>query len=106
MLRPPDWLINRLRARDVRGVGAALTNDLQTAAVSLRPALRATLREGEHLGAVAGLVSGSGPTCAFLVDSADAAVKLGAALTAAGVCRTVRAVHGPVPGARVLPGSG
>lgn len=104
--RAADHLINRLRARDVRGVGAALSNDLQDAALSLRPALRATLREGAHLGAVAGLVSGSGPTCAFLVGSADAAVQLAAALAGAGVCRTVRTVQGPVPGARVLPGSG
>lgn len=99
-LRAPDRLINSLRVRDARAVAGALSNDLQPAAVSLRPALRATLREGEHLGAQAGIVSGSGPTCAFLVGSARAAVRLAAALAGAGVCRTVRVVHGPVPGAR------
>ncbi|MDQ3464738.1 MAG: 4-(cytidine 5'-diphospho)-2-C-methyl-D-erythritol kinase [Actinomycetota bacterium] len=98
--RPPDRLINGLRVRDSRAVAGALVNDLQPAALSLRPALRATLREGDHLGAQAGIVSGSGPTCAFLVASSRAAVRLAAALAAAGVCRTVRIVHGPVPGAR------
>ncbi len=101
--REPERLINALRVRDSRAVAKALSNDLQPAALSLRPALRATLREGEHLGGYAGIVSGSGPTCAFLVDSGGAAVRLAAALSGAGVCRTVRIVHGPVPGARRTP---
>lgn len=101
--RAPERLINGLRVRDSRAVAKALSNDLQPAALSLRPALRATLREGEQLGAYAGIVSGSGPTCAFLVDSASAAVRLAAALAGAGVCRTVRIVHGPVHGARRIP---
>jgi len=102
-LRAPDRLINGLRVRDSRVVAGALSNDLQPAALFLRPALRATLREGEQLGAQAGIVSGSGPTCAFLVGSSRAAVRLAAALAGAGVCRTVRIVHGPVPGARRIP---
>lgn len=102
-LRAPERLINGLRVRDSREVAGALSNDLQPAALSLRPALRATLREGEQLGAYAGIVSGSGPTCAFLVDSRRAGVRLAAALAGAGVCRTVRIVHGPVPGARLVP---
>lgn len=47
-------------------VADALHNDLQVAALSLRPDLRVTLREGVDAGALAGIVSGSGPTCAFL----------------------------------------
>lgn len=100
-LREPGRLIEGLRVRDAHTVAAALSNDLQGAAASLRPALRKTLREGEHLGAQAGIVSGSGPTCAFLVGSARAAVRFAAALSGAGVCRTVRIVHGPVHGARL-----
>lgn len=100
-LREPERLIEGLRGRDGRAVAAALSNDLAAAATSLRPALRKTLREGEHLGAQAGIVSGSGPTCAFLVGSARAAVRFAAALSGAGVCRTVRIVKGPVPGARL-----
>ncbi|HEY0639476.1 MAG TPA: 4-(cytidine 5'-diphospho)-2-C-methyl-D-erythritol kinase, partial [Pseudonocardiaceae bacterium] len=45
---------------------------------------------------------GSGPTCAFLCADADDAVRVAAELAGAGVCRTVRVAHGPVPGARVV----
>lgn len=51
---------------DPEQVASALHNDLQPAALSLRPDLRVTLREGLSAGALAGVVSGSGPTCAFL----------------------------------------
>ena len=54
-------------------------------------------------GALAGIVSGSGPTCAFLCTSAASAVDVGTELSGAGVCRTVRVASGPVPGARVVP---
>ena len=53
-------------------------------------------------GALAGMVSGSGPTCAFLCTGADAAVRVAAELAGAGVCRTVRVASGPVHGARVI----
>ena len=81
-----------------------LGNDLQPAALSLNPGLRRTLRAGAEAGALAGIVSGSGPTCAFLCDSAAAAVDVGTELAGAGVCRTVRVASGPVHGARVVPG--
>ena len=48
------------------------------------------------------MVSGSGPTVAALADDEDAAIELAARLAGAGVFRTVRAVHGPVPGARLV----
>ncbi|MBD0674835.1 4-(cytidine 5'-diphospho)-2-C-methyl-D-erythritol kinase, partial [Streptomyces sp. CBMA156] len=59
-------------------------NDLQEAALSLRPELADTLRLGPEHGALAGLVSGSGPTCAFLTESAPAAAALAGALSATG----------------------
>ena len=80
-----------------------LGNDLQAAALSLYPGLRRTLRAGREAGALAGLVSGSGPTCAFLCESATAAVDIGVRLAGAGVCRTVRVARGPVHGARLVP---
>jgi 4-diphosphocytidyl-2-C-methyl-D-erythritol kinase len=49
------------------------------------------------------MVSGSGPTCAFLCTSATSAIDVGAQLAGAGVCRTVRVASGPVHGARVVP---
>ena len=78
------------------------SNDLQAAALSLAPSLRRTLAAGRELGALAGIVSGSGPTCAFLVEDQPAAVRLAAALTAEGVCRTTRVASGPAPGARLV----
>jgi 4-diphosphocytidyl-2-C-methyl-D-erythritol kinase len=98
----PHRLINALRAHDAAGLGALLANDLQPAALSLRPELRRTLRVGLDLGALGAVVSGSGPTCAFLARSRETAVRLAASLAGAGVCRTVRVAHGPVAGARIV----
>ncbi|MEO9221325.1 MAG: 4-(cytidine 5'-diphospho)-2-C-methyl-D-erythritol kinase, partial [Mycobacteriaceae bacterium] len=66
------------------------------------PELRRTLRAGTAAGALAGIVSGSGPTCAFLCADADAAVRVSAELSGAGVCRTVRVASGPAPGAKII----
>jgi 4-diphosphocytidyl-2-C-methyl-D-erythritol kinase len=99
---PPDALLDALRSGDAHALGAALGNDLEPAVLTLAPSLRRTLAAGAELGALAGLVSGSGPTCAFLCADADAATRLAAALAADGVCRTTRVATGPVPGARVV----
>ena len=98
----PDVLLDALRAGDAQRVGAALANDLQPAALALAPALRRTLAAGLDLGAIAGIVCGSGPTCAFLCADARAANRLAASLAAEDVCRTTRVATGPVPGARVV----
>lgn len=95
-------LLEALASGDPRQLALLLGNDLQAAAVSLRPGLRRTLRAGVQAGALAGIVSGSGPTCAFLCTDADEAVRVAAELSGAGVCRTVRVAHGPVPGAKVV----
>ena len=51
-----DELMAALRQRDPKVFGAALANDLQPAALSLRPALADVLRAGGDAGAVAGIV--------------------------------------------------
>jgi 4-diphosphocytidyl-2-C-methyl-D-erythritol kinase len=91
-----------LRSADPAAVGPLLTNDLQPAALSLRPALRRTLSAGRELGAIGAMVSGSGPTCAFLAADAGHARELAVSLTGAGVCRAVAQVHGPVHGAAII----
>ncbi|MFE3292644.1 4-(cytidine 5'-diphospho)-2-C-methyl-D-erythritol kinase [Rhodococcus sp. NPDC059234] len=98
----PEALMHALAAGDPHALAPLLGNDLQPAALSLAPVLRRTLRAGTEAGALAGIVSGSGPTCAFLCADAEAAVAVGAELAGAGVCRTVRIAHGPVPGARII----
>ena len=95
-------LMAALRSGDPAAVGAELTNDLQPAAVSLRPDLRRTLTAGRQLGALGAMVSGSGPTCAFLARDAAHARDLAVSLTGAGVCSSVVSVQGPVGGAAVL----
>ena len=98
----PDPLMKALLAGDAVALGASLTNDLQHAAVSLRPQLGQVLDVGADYGALGGIVSGSGPTCAFLARDDEHALDLAVAFTASGVCRTVRRAVGPVPGARVV----
>ncbi|MFW3170549.1 4-(cytidine 5'-diphospho)-2-C-methyl-D-erythritol kinase [Geodermatophilus sp. CPCC 206100] len=99
---PPEPVIAALRSGPVPALAAALANDLQAPAISLRPALRRALRAATGAGAPAAIVSGSGPTVAALAEDEEAAVRLTAQLAGEGVFRTVRAVHGPVPGARLV----
>lgn len=101
-MEDPEPLLSALSAGDPHRLAPLLGNDLQPAALSLEPELRRTLRAGTEAGALAGLVSGSGPTCAFLCASAESAVGVSAELAGAGVCRTVRVASGPVHGARVV----
>ncbi|HEY1346253.1 MAG TPA: 4-(cytidine 5'-diphospho)-2-C-methyl-D-erythritol kinase [Streptosporangiaceae bacterium] len=95
-------LIAALRSGDPAELGPLLSNDLQPAAISLRPGLRRTLAAGRELGALGAMVSGSGPTCAFLARNRRHARDLAAALAGAGVCRTVAQVTGPAPGATIV----
>ncbi|MCW2505269.1 MAG: 4-(cytidine 5-diphospho)-2-C-methyl-D-erythritol kinase [Actinomycetia bacterium] len=99
---PAERLLGELRADSAAGLGAALANDLQPAALTLRPSLRRSLAAGVDEGALGALVSGSGPTCFFLAEDASHAVRIAAALAGRGVCRTVRTAYGPVPGARII----
>ncbi|HSP37020.1 MAG TPA: 4-(cytidine 5'-diphospho)-2-C-methyl-D-erythritol kinase [Frankiaceae bacterium] len=107
LLRPavvarPNDVLAALRSGDAAALGAALGNDLQLPALRLRPELREVVQAGTDLGAIGGLVSGSGPTCAFLAADEAAAQDLAAGLTERGICRVVRTATGPVPGATVV----
>lgn len=95
-------LLDALAAGDPDALAATVSNDLQPAALSLFPALADTLAAGRAAGALTALVSGSGPTTAFLARDAAAAQKVAQALSASGTCRSVRVTEGPVPGASVL----
>ena len=77
-----------------------LVNDLQRASIELAPSLRDTLGLGESLGAIAGIVSGSGPTVALLAHNPGAAEGLASDLRHHGL--DALAVHGPVHGARII----
>jgi len=97
-----DALMQSLLTADPKAVGLALQNDLQSAACSLRPALTLVLDVGEEYGALGAIVSGSGPTVAFLVGDEEQGLDLAVALTSSGVVGSVARAYGPVPGAKVL----
>jgi len=96
---PSPELLDALRTGDAHRLAAVLANDLQPAAISLRPSLSGTLAAGREAGALAGIVSGSGPTCAFLAADAASAARVADALNASGSCRTARTADSPARGA-------
>jgi 4-diphosphocytidyl-2-C-methyl-D-erythritol kinase len=99
---PPDALLAALAAGDPAGVGLVLANDLQPAAFAMRPELRRTYDLGLEAGALGAVVSGSGPTCAFLCDGAEQAQHVAAVLTMEELCRDAIVTTGAAPGAQVV----
>ena len=97
-----DELLQALLSGDANRVGKALNNDLQAAAISLRPARRLILDTGQEYGALGGIVSGSGPSVAFLVADEDHSLDLAVALTSSGVVGSVARAQGPVSGAKII----
>jgi 4-diphosphocytidyl-2-C-methyl-D-erythritol kinase len=95
-------LLAALRAGDPAALGAILSNDLQEAALSLRPELAETLAVGDECGALGACLSGSGPTAIFLAGDEEHALDIALALTGAGVCADVVQATGPAPGARII----
>jgi 4-diphosphocytidyl-2-C-methyl-D-erythritol kinase len=93
-------VLQALRAGDPHMLAECLYNDLQAPALHLEPSLASVLELGERNGALAGIVSGSGPTVAFLTADLDSALELQIALSAAQL--TVVRATGPVHGARVV----
>lgn len=92
-------LLHALRAGCAVALAEYVRNDLQAAALQLKPELGDVLEFGETHGALAGIVSGSGPTVAFLVEDDTAALALVDAFTAER--RKAMRVMSPVHGARV-----
>ena len=97
-----DELLQALLSGDATRVGKSLSNDLQSAACSIRPALRLILDTGQEYGALGGVVSGSGPSVAFLVADEDHSLDLAVALTSSGVVGSVARAEGPVTGAKII----
>ena len=97
-----EQLMQALRAGDAKALGKSLSNDLQPAACSLRPALRLVLDVGLDYGALGGIVSGSGPTVVFLVKDDEHAMDLTVALSSSGVISSVVRATGAVAGARII----
>ena len=92
--------LQALRAGDPFLLGPTLHNDLQEAALALAPQLESVFVAGEAAGAIVGLVSGSGPTVAFLAEDAQSAAGIRAQLVAQGY--DAHRVSAPVGGARIV----
>ncbi len=105
IIRDPEVsedLMSALRRGDAEGVGAALTNDLQPAAIAMRPQLEIVLEAGLSHGALGAVVSGSGPTCAFLARDPEQALDIAAGLMSSGLVSDALTAEGPVHGARIV----
>jgi len=99
---PSASMMTALRLGDATLLGRALSNDLQPAALSLQPRLEEVLAVGMDNGALGGIVSGSGPTVAFLVSDTERSLDLAVALTASGAAPGVKRAGGPVRGAHLI----
>lgn len=91
-----------LIAGDPVGLGAALSNDLETPALDLTPGLATIIGIMDDAAALGVVVSGSGPTVAGLARSPQHAQAIGATITAAGVADVVVTASGPATGAVLL----
>ncbi|MDR1790638.1 MAG: 4-(cytidine 5'-diphospho)-2-C-methyl-D-erythritol kinase [Propionibacteriaceae bacterium] len=87
-----DALRAALEKGDAEALGQLLHNDLQPAAVHLLPELAEVLALGERDGVYGCLVSGSGPTVAFLIDPGKDHAALVSSLEALPAIRQVRRV--------------
>lgn len=99
----PQEVLVALATADTQALATTLHNDLQAAAIASRPRLQDVLDFGRDSGALSGIVSGSGPTCAFLVADESAAINLVVDLMASGLVDNAVRAHGPVHGPRVVP---
>lgn len=97
--REPEDLLAALAAGDPARLAAALHNDLEPAAFALRPDLRERRDALRAAGAVAALVSGSGPTLLALAEDAAHARTL--ADRVAGAFDRVEVVAAPAGGPEV-----
>jgi 4-diphosphocytidyl-2-C-methyl-D-erythritol kinase len=83
----PDGL-RSLEVAPPERLATGLANDLQDAALSLRPELQTALDGLRAAGALGALVSGSGPTCFGLFPDLDAAQRAAASIDGALVVET------------------
>ena len=98
----PEALTSALRAGEATALAASLHNDLQAAALDLRPELARVIAVAEEAGALRAIVSGSGPTIAALVENPAGAQQVSRALMASGLVADVLRADAPVAGARVV----
>lgn len=93
-------LIRALQSGTIYDIAEAMHNDLEEAALSLRPDLKTKMSAALELGAIRAMVSGSGPTIMALVPRKSAADELANKLREKGI--DAIAVSGPDFGAELV----
>ena len=93
---PPAGLIEALEAGELETVVRHIHNDLQWAALELKPELQATIDKALAAGALTANVSGSGPTVFAIADSAEHARRIAAVFGSRAIVTS-----GPSVGARI-----
>ena len=81
----PSELVAALVSGDALEVSKYMHNDLEIAALALRPELADTIEAGRKAGALKSMVSGSGPTIAHLAKDRIHAEQIASRLAAAGL---------------------
>lgn len=97
----PAQLVHAFGTGDPHLLAVELVNDFESIALAQRPSLAKTREAGLAAGALAGLLSGTGATYAFLADSAEGAQRVAEGLKASGTCTAVRTATGPVHGPEI-----
>jgi 4-diphosphocytidyl-2-C-methyl-D-erythritol kinase len=99
---PTTGLRMALLANDVKALAVELHSDIEPTALRLRPELSDLLDHGVRQGALTAIVSGTGPSCAFLVGSAADAGRLCERMADFPGCAEAIDVISPVPGIEVI----
>jgi 4-diphosphocytidyl-2-C-methyl-D-erythritol kinase len=100
-LQPKPELLQALLSGSASSLAQHLTNDLQPAALAIAPKLQRVLDVAIEDGAMAALVSGSGPTCVALVKDYDQALDVAARVSGQNVADRVLVSRAPAPGAEI-----
>lgn len=100
--RLPDGLLEALSGGSAEELVGFLCNDLQEAAVRLRPELGDVLAAADRGGALAAIISGSGPSVAALALDEQHAESVAHVLRGAEVASDVLVMGAPAAGARVV----
>jgi len=100
----PAALLSALASGDPEQLAPAVHNDMTSAALALLPDIGDVIDTGMQAGALAALVSGSGPTVGFLVADATHALDLAVMLEASRYVRHVIRATAPAGGAHIVEG--
>jgi 4-diphosphocytidyl-2-C-methyl-D-erythritol kinase len=97
----PNGVIDALETGDTDGLAVSMRNDLQDAAISLRPELALRIKLVQQHRSSTVMLSGSGPTIVGIAETQEDALESRAALLEAGL-PVVHVATGPVAGAHLV----